>query len=200
MVRQVVCVHDLPLAPLPPPVIGPGVSPHGSQYASMERAAKEFASIIRRDARREYYSGRVTVVLRSDGVKAIRVHYAMKPEAPVTGGEYVLKLEETADGRAIGVAVEESFDATEQSNEEVTTGGASDTLTLHRSGEVWFGPWAWTFEHEDRSVTVGTDERHGVGGGVFCGTPIPFPKSLYQDALTIIRAVPEEKLIEFERC
>ena len=47
-----------------------------------------------------------------------------------------------------------------------------------------------SFAHEDDSLSVTTEGRHGVGGAAFCGTPSKFQAMIYLEALRIIRVAP----------
>ena len=192
-VRQVVCRRLVPAPPLIPPVIGPGAT---TQFVRMPRAAAKVAQMIRRDARREYYSGRVRVVRRDDGVRVIRVHYGMKPQPPVTGGEYVLRLEETIDRRLIGVGVEESSTATDSSDGQVSAGGSTDMFAMRREGMLGLGPWRWSFTHLDHSATVSADgERFGVAGSFAVLPTLRLPRADYLNVLHVLRSAPSESLV-----
>lgn len=167
----------------------------------MGRAAKKFARIIRRDASREYQSvtSKVSVVVRSDGVKALRVHY--RRLSFTIPGEYVLKLE-TRRGVVVGVGLEESSEAVESiapySNRINTEKWSFDIARAHENGQHgWLASVAY---HNKTSMMVRGKVETSEEAPTECIVPHAYlPVPLYKKVLAILQSVSEEQTSRFVR-
>lgn len=175
------------------------------EFFDMARVASEFACRIRQDVRSGYGKGRVTVSVRRDGVRMLRVHYRLYPrkasavggielpDSNVTGGEFLLTLE-TLLRRVVGVRLEESVEGGGPLREGTVSSDYSNAFLLQPTNHHW----TWTFENSVDDLTTYPDGEQRVA----CSAQIALPQAelrriVYYNMLRIVNAAPRKRVIDF---
>lgn len=171
-------------------LVGPAVA-SGAQAGTISptRAAHALARIIRRDARQRYRrsKGAVTVRIRANGLRVLRVHYSTDIFEGTGHDEYVLRVE-SRHGILVGVAVEQYvyetgfYPGAVRWFRELT-----ERLDLH-DGAARFRH-RWTFSGELQTGGGFQDPPPGPGQATKSLTPCaPTPQGLPQSLFNEIRA------------
>jgi len=171
----------------------PSVAVSDTETISLPQVAREFARMIRRDAHQVYRHAkrRVTVALRPNGIRVLRVHYSANIFEGTGHADYVLSAE-SKQGTVVGVLVEQySYEA------GFYPGGAHWFRSLAERFRVHDGsarfPGRWVFSGEAEAGNGHADAPPGPAQAVSSLTICSprarqLPRQLYNELLVFLFA------------